>query len=301
VWAGGVFHVPFLKYADPVAALGVAAIVVQVSLRLGRETIDSLLDAAPKGMREKIEKEVSAVPGVLQVADIRIRPSGAFYYVDVSVGIDPNLSQKMVQRIVLGIKERVATVAERCDVIVGTFPASVGGTADTGVTAALESIVESMPNCENVHNMHVYELGGKKRITAHVELTENLTLRESHELSHKISAKMQQAVPSVDYVNLYFQRAQQGIETQEVTSERKDLADNIRSTVERLGNSVDCHEVRLFKSGKAGVSAFLHCGVPEDFRMDKLESLSSAVKTELRSRLPELDHVHIHFEPADEE
>jgi divalent metal cation (Fe/Co/Zn/Cd) transporter len=158
-----------------------------------------------------------------------------------------------------------------------------------------------MPNCENVHNMHVYELGGKKRITAHVELTENLTLRESHELSHKISAKMQQAVPSVDYVNLYFQRAQQGIETQEVTSERKDLADNIRSTVERLGNSVDCHEVRLFKSGKAGVSAFLHCGVPEDFRMDKLESLSSAVKTELRSRLPELDHVHIHFEPADEE
>jgi cation diffusion facilitator family transporter len=301
VWIGDTFHLEFLKYADPVAALGVAALVVYVSVRLGRETVDSLLDTAPRGMKEKVETLVGAVPGVLQVSGIRVRPSGAFFYIDVNAGIDPGLSQRDAHRIVHLIKERIASEIARSDVVVGTFPANVGGVADAGVVSVLESIVDAMPNCANVHNVHVYELGGRKRITAHVELRENLTLRESHELSHAISDRLQAAVPSVDYVNLSFQRAQRGVETEEVTEGRAELAESIRRIVGAAGGGADCHDVRLFKSGEAGVSAFLHCGVPEDFRMDRLEEISGAVKTELRKSLPELAHVHIHFEPMDEE
>src|SRR5262249_13048479 len=47
-----------LRSADAVAALGVSALVVWVSVRLGRRTIDALLDSAPAGMEQRIAAAV---------------------------------------------------------------------------------------------------------------------------------------------------------------------------------------------------------------------------------------------------
>src|SRR6266704_2135041 len=50
VWAGRSYHVGWLRQADPIAALFVAGVVVSVSWRLARRTVDALLDAAPPGV-----------------------------------------------------------------------------------------------------------------------------------------------------------------------------------------------------------------------------------------------------------
>ena len=68
---------PWLMKADPIAALVVACIVVYVSWRLARQTIDSLLDAAPAGVRNRIIEEVYRVNGVLEVDRVRIRSEAA--------------------------------------------------------------------------------------------------------------------------------------------------------------------------------------------------------------------------------
>jgi len=49
----------WLSNADPIAALCVAGVVIWVSWRLARRTIDGLLDAAPAGVRAGIIAEVS--------------------------------------------------------------------------------------------------------------------------------------------------------------------------------------------------------------------------------------------------
>src|SRR5271157_2637937 len=54
VLIGRVYGVDRLRDADPVAALFVAGVVVYVSSRLARRTVDALLDAAPAGVRGKI-------------------------------------------------------------------------------------------------------------------------------------------------------------------------------------------------------------------------------------------------------
>jgi divalent metal cation (Fe/Co/Zn/Cd) transporter len=51
VWMERYFQKPWLSKADPIAALIVAGVVVYVSWRLARQTIDALLDAAPAGVR----------------------------------------------------------------------------------------------------------------------------------------------------------------------------------------------------------------------------------------------------------
>ena len=49
-------------WADPIAALVVACVVVYVSWRLARQTIDALLDAAPPGVRAQALNRDGTVP-----------------------------------------------------------------------------------------------------------------------------------------------------------------------------------------------------------------------------------------------
>src|SRR6202161_3040129 len=76
VLLGRIFGIDKLRVADPVAALFVAGVVVYVSSRLARRTVDALLDAAPAGVRGKIVAAVNKVDGLLEVDRVRIRRAG---------------------------------------------------------------------------------------------------------------------------------------------------------------------------------------------------------------------------------
>ena len=47
VWAGETWNLPWLVYADALAALAVAGVILWVGSRLGKRTVDALLDVAP--------------------------------------------------------------------------------------------------------------------------------------------------------------------------------------------------------------------------------------------------------------
>src|SRR5215813_253592 len=64
VWAGETWDVPTLIYADAIAGLAVAAVILWVGSRLGMRTLDALLDAVPRGLQEEIASAVSRVEGV---------------------------------------------------------------------------------------------------------------------------------------------------------------------------------------------------------------------------------------------
>src|ERR1039458_3962412 len=60
-------NIHWLRRADPAAALAVAGIIVYISLRLGKKTVDALVDAAPTGTSALIADTVSRVAGVLRI------------------------------------------------------------------------------------------------------------------------------------------------------------------------------------------------------------------------------------------
>src|ERR1700751_5615132 len=73
VWAGERWNVPWLVYADALAGLTVAAVILWVGSRLGKRTLDALLDAAPEGLQEQITRAVGQMDGVLNVQRVRLR------------------------------------------------------------------------------------------------------------------------------------------------------------------------------------------------------------------------------------
>src|SRR6185437_7139965 len=73
VWLGQIFSIHWLRYADSFAALVVAGVVISVGWRLGRRTLDALLDVAPAGLQEKIIDAAEKIEGVLSVNRVRLR------------------------------------------------------------------------------------------------------------------------------------------------------------------------------------------------------------------------------------
>lgn len=86
-------------FADPIAALMVAFIVLFVCYRLGRSSIDVLLDKAPKDYMRMIEQIVDGVPEVLSFHDLKVRNSGADVFVEMCIHVDPSLTIEEAHRI----------------------------------------------------------------------------------------------------------------------------------------------------------------------------------------------------------
>ena len=113
----------FLEKGDAVAALVVAAIVIFVSGELGIRSIQALLDAAPKnGERDRIIQEVSKMEDVADVHAVRIRSSGAGWFVDMHVTMNGRMSLNKSHALTERIEEKVQAILPEADVMVHVEP-----------------------------------------------------------------------------------------------------------------------------------------------------------------------------------
>src|SRR6202163_4683817 len=87
VWIGQYTGITWLRNADPIAALVVAAIVIWVGSRLGKRTMDALLDVAPAGLQERVTTAVQGLDGVLSTERVRVRKAGNQHLVDVTISV----------------------------------------------------------------------------------------------------------------------------------------------------------------------------------------------------------------------
>ena len=78
------FQIKQLELADSVAALGVAAIVILVTIKLGRRSLDDLLDRVPGDLQARVAAAAS-VEGVKEVTQVRVRRAGPAFFADVTL------------------------------------------------------------------------------------------------------------------------------------------------------------------------------------------------------------------------
>lgn len=84
-------HLQMFFYADSVAALVVAIIVVQICWTLGKKSIDALLDKAPIKESEEVKSIIENFPGVISYHDLRVRNSGHLLFIEATIHVDPTL------------------------------------------------------------------------------------------------------------------------------------------------------------------------------------------------------------------
>ena len=77
-------------YADPIAALLVACVVLHICYELGKKAIDVLLDRAPEQSVKSIEAILNEHEEIKQYHNLRVRNSGADTFIIFNIHINPN-------------------------------------------------------------------------------------------------------------------------------------------------------------------------------------------------------------------
>ena len=113
-------------WLDAVAALIVALLVLFVSYRLGRRTVDALMDRVPEGLYEQVVEAVEGVEGVEEVRSIRIRPSGAKIFVDTTVAVRRTTPFQQAHAIMDAVEHAINDRHPGIDVVVHAEPFESG-------------------------------------------------------------------------------------------------------------------------------------------------------------------------------
>jgi cation diffusion facilitator family transporter len=131
VVASEAFGIPWLARADAVAALGVAGIAVLISLRLGKKSVDDLLDAVPPDLLSQVAA-AAHVDGVREVSQVRVRRSGPDVFADVTLEVDRGLSLEAAHELAERVEAAVRSAVPGSDVVVHTHPAGDDAVPRTG-------------------------------------------------------------------------------------------------------------------------------------------------------------------------
>lgn len=112
-----------LMRADVFASLVVAALILHVCKDLGMQSINNLMDKSNGEAADNIRKAMAERMPTYPLSRLRVRESGARYYVDMEVQVPPSLHVDTAHEIADAIEELVATTLEGAETMVHMTPA----------------------------------------------------------------------------------------------------------------------------------------------------------------------------------
>lgn len=112
-------------FADSVAALVVAMIVLFVSYKLGKKAIDVLLDKAPQGIELKVKQTLEAYSEVKHYHSLKIRTAGADTFIKFNIHLEPGMNLNMVHELCDKIENELKTLIPRCEIFIHAEPQDI--------------------------------------------------------------------------------------------------------------------------------------------------------------------------------
>jgi cation diffusion facilitator family transporter len=291
VLAGDFWSKPWLAKADPIAALVVACIVVYVSWRLARQTVDALLDAAPSGVRTRIIQELYRIDGVLGVERVRIRRGGSRYFVDVAVAMSRTVTFQKSEQISNQVAQCIERLLPDADVVVNAI-------ARAHRKESLFDRIRAVATRHNlnVHDISVQDLNGKLYMEQHVELEETLSLKDAHDRVTELEAEIKQELPEISTILTHIESEPARIETGDGAVRVPTFERKLQAVTEHFPEVVDMHDL-VFKRVGGKLYLSLHCTMKDDLPLSRVHDIQTAMEGRFRKEVPELFRVLIHPEP----
>ncbi|MGA2695485.1 MAG: cation diffusion facilitator family transporter [Terriglobales bacterium] len=291
VWWGRLHQIPWLRYADAMAALFVAGVVIYVSGRLGRRTIDALLDAAPTGVRNKIIHAVSGVDGLLEVDRVRIRRAGNRYFADLSIGLARNVTFQRSEQVADSVTAAVQSVLPNADVMVRSIPRA-------GFSENIFDRVRAVAtrNNVNVHDVSVQDIAGRLHVEQHLELDERLLLKDAHDKVTQIESEIRSDVPEISTILTHIESEPATIETSEEVVRDARLEEKLKHVATEFTEILDMHDLEIKRiRGRLYISC--HCTFSDELPLSRVHEASTELEIRFKQAAPEIYRVLIHPEP----
>lgn len=278
---------------DAVTAIGVALLVLFVSYRLGKRTVDALMDRVPEGLYEDILSITRSVRGVEDVRSIRLRSSGAKVFVDAIVAIRRTMPFERAHAIVDAIEDAVHAKFPTADVVIHPEPYE---SQDETIADKVRMVVVGK-GLRPPHNLEVHQTNGKYHIDFDLEYQKGKTFTEAHEITSEIEKEVLGTIPSVENITIHMEEYEADeAELTDVTGEETALISTIRETVRRDHKEAKSSAIRLLREGNKLILT-LTCQFDKTKTLDEVHQIISDIESTLYKTFPQLRRITIHAEP----
>jgi cation diffusion facilitator family transporter len=298
VWAGEIWNLSWLAYADALAGLSVAAVILWVGSQLGRRTLDALLDVAPKGLQQEIAMAVARMEGVLDVDRVRVRRAGNRHFVDATVSVARTASLEQVHALSDAIEKRIGEIVPS-DVMVHAEPRAPQG---EHLFEAIRAVAQRMGLA--IHDLTALQQGGQLFIELHLEVDENLSLRDAHRQATELEEGIRTLRDGSTDVNIHIEPLGRHIATPDAgVGEMKLLSEAIEEFLNTLPSEFDelvnCHDVHV-RQVEHHILASCHCTMRGALRITQVHDVTAALEDRVKEKFPQIYRVTIHPEPVEE-
>jgi cation diffusion facilitator family transporter len=298
VWAGETWNVPWLVYADSLAGLGVAGVILWVGSQLGRRTIEALLDTAPQGLQQEIARTVSHMDGVLDVVRVRVRRAGNRHFVDATVSVPRASSLEQVHELSDAIEKRIGEIVP-ADVMVHAEPRAP---KNEHLFEAIRAVAQRMGFA--IHDLSAIQQQNMLFVELHLEVDENLSLRDAHRKATQLEDGIRdlRGGGPID-INIHIEPLGRHIATPDtVGGEMKLLSRAIEEFLNSLtaeyDELVNCHDVRV-RQVDHRILASCHCTMKDNLPITQVHDVTIALEDRIKERFHQVHRVTIHPEPQE--
>jgi divalent metal cation (Fe/Co/Zn/Cd) transporter len=262
-----------------------------VSSRLARRTIDALLDAAPAGYRGRIIDAALKINGVIEVERARIRRAGNRYFADLTVGLERNVTFQRSGQVVAEITKAVQEFLPGADVVIHSIPRETG---HENIFDRIRAVASR--NNFNVHDVSVQDLGGRLHVEQHLELDENLSLKDAHDVVTVLETEIRNSVPEISTILTHIESEPSTIESGNTVVRDAVLEQKLKPVVNEFPEVVDMHDVEI-KHVRGKIYMSCHCTMSDDLPLSRVHDVSTELEIRFKQAAPELFKVLIHPEP----
>ena len=281
-------------HADALAAIGVAIFIAIASFRLGRHTIDALVDTAPKGLADRLAKAIESVPGVAAIDTIRLRPSGAQIIGEVGIFVSRTLPLERVAAIKGDVARRISAEWPQTALTLTANPRALD---DESLLERVQLIATRLRLA--VHHITIQEVDGRKCVSLDIEVDGRMSLGEAHELATRLETAIENEVGPDIEVETHIEP----METREIHGRDADpaliekIAQALSDNAARRGELRNIHDVRV-RHTSGGYVVNFHCWIDPKISVDATHEEVDALERSLRAGFPDVMRIVGHAEPA---
>ena len=280
---------PWLHNADPIAAIGVAIIIVIVSYKLGRAAINSLLDSVPPEITASVRTAAEGVEGVSAVHQVRVRKAGPDYFADITLTTTPTASLEQAHETTDKIEASVKNILNNADVVVHVEP-------EPYTEVDLFYVSRRIANKFGIlaHDITMRHSNDQKVLEMHVELPSDMRVDEAHDRVNSFEQALLSERSEYDRVVTHIEPIERTASA--VTVDSSDVRAAIEQLAKLAGGNWSPDHIEVCSEG-SNVSITFTCLVDASLSVGEAHTQTETIEQALRQRIPNVGRVAIHFEP----
>ena len=279
-------------WGDAAAAIGVAVMISILGLRLGRSTVETLLDRAPEGASEKAIAAIRAVPGVVDVERLRVRMVGPTHFIDAIAQVPRTTPIDRVEAIKRNAQAAVSEALGDADL---TFTAVPVARDNESVRERIMVIARNSGLA--IHHVTVHDVGGRLTVSIDLEVDGDMDLIAAHDIAHDLERSIRADFGEDVEVDTHIEPLEP--ELPHGTDAAPARVEAVKAALTRFaanGAIHDIHNVRV-RDTDAGEIVNFHCRAAPSMSVIKVHDNVDEIERALRRAFPSIKRVISHAEP----